>query len=110
MCRMLTVATGIVLLSLTASTARAQYACGSPPPTYGVPRVVRYAPAPYVVNYAPPTHVACGAPAQPCTTGCEPGIQPYTVCYNTTGWSIYGTPKVYVPGQPVRNLWRAITP
>jgi hypothetical protein len=26
------------------------------------------------------------------------------------GSSVYGTPKVYVPGQPVRNVWRAVTP
>ena len=25
------------------------------------------------------------------------------------GWSVYGTPKVYVAGQPVRNVVRAVT-
>jgi hypothetical protein len=26
------------------------------------------------------------------------------------GWSAYGTPRLYVPGEPVRNVLRAVTP
>jgi hypothetical protein len=37
-------------------------------------------------------------------------VQPYAVYYGTAGKSIYGTLKVYVPGEPVRNVLRAITP
>jgi hypothetical protein len=73
------------------------------------PTVTYYEPAPYVTNYAPAPYVANYAPAT-YATYYTPAAQPYVSYYGSVGWSMYGTPTVYVPGQPVRNVLRAITP
>ncbi len=39
-----------------------------------------------------------------------PAVQPTVAYYGVAGRSIYGTPRVYLPGQPVRNVLRAIAP
>ena len=59
----------------------------------------------------------------PVTSGCStcaagvayaPVVQPY-VSYApvyspyVAGWSVYGTPKLYVAGEPVRNTLRALS-
>jgi hypothetical protein len=103
------------------------------------PSVAYYAPAePYVTYYAPAASCAsCAAPAAPSCTSCCAAAPAYTAYYapaytysayyppaytysayyapayvgyyGRPGWSVYGTPKVYVPGEPVRNVVRAIT-
>lgn len=139
MCRRFVLLLVPIGLSLTASTVRAQ-CCGStqiayapvvqsyaanytptvtyyesvaPQVTYYSPSAVvdttYYAPAPYVTYYAPATPQV-EYYAQSATTYYAPVVQPYVTYYGTVGSSIYGTPKVYVPGQPVRNTLRAITP
>lgn len=83
--------------------------------------VANYAPAPYVVNYALTPYIANYAPATPYVSYyapvaqrnavySPPAAQPYVTSYVPVGSSIYGTPKVYAPGEPVRNVLRAITP
>jgi hypothetical protein len=79
------------------------------------PQVTYYAPAtPQVTYYAPaaPSYTTYyAAPAvQPYTTYYAPAVQPTVVYYGAPGRSIYGTPRVYMPGQPVRNVLRAVTP
>ena len=70
---------------------------------YAPPAAV--APAPYVAYYATPTpYVTYYSPPV------APVVAPYPVYYGVPGLSIYGTPQIYVPGQPVRNVLRAITP
>ena len=66
-----------------------------------------YAPAPYVSYYAPP--VAYAAYYSPAPAYAAP-VVPYRAYYGVAGWSVYGTPRVYVPGEPVRNALRAVTP
>ena len=80
-----------------------------------------YAPASYVANYAPTTAyyapyttyyaptTAYYAPA-PYTTYYAPGMRASVVPYARSGESIYGTPKIYVQGEPLRNVWRAVSP
>ena len=60
---------------------------------------------PYVSYYAP------AAPAVPYATYYAPAA-PVVVpaYYGVPGWSVYGTPRVYVPGEPVRMQSRAVTP
>jgi len=73
------------------------------PPAAPVSYVSYYAPAapaPYVSYYAPATSYVTYAPV----------VAPYRTYYGVPGVSIYGTPQVYVPGEPVRNALRAITP
>ncbi len=69
------------------------------------PQVTYYAPAApsYTTYYAAPA-------VQPYATYYAPAVQPTAVYYGVPGRSIYGTPRVYMPGQPVRNVWRAIVP
>ena len=105
-------------LSLITSTVLAQCGCGSVQTTYTpvvasstayyTPTVAHYPPAPY---YTPATpQAAYYAPvAKPYATNASVA-RPYAAYYGTAGWSIYGTPKVYVPGEPVRNVLRAVTP
>jgi hypothetical protein len=73
---------------------------------------VHYASAPRTTYLAPAApRVAYYVPvAQPYTASFAPAAQPRVAYYGVAGWSLYGTPKVYVPGEPVRNVWRAITP
>ena len=101
--------------------------------TYDAPSVADYTPAPYVSNYAPPAapmpyvsyysppasysavpYVSYYAPATPYVTYYSPPVAPiavpYQAYYGVPGVTVYGTPQVYVPGQPVRNVLRAITP
>jgi hypothetical protein len=69
---------------------------------------VSYSATPCASYYAPATAVT------PCVTYYSPPVAPvaapYGVYYGVAGTSIYGTPKVYVPDQPVRNAPRAVTP
>jgi hypothetical protein len=60
-----------------------------------------YAPATYATYYTPYTSYYT-----PTTSYYAAAYVPYGV----VGSSIYGTAKVYVPGEPVRNTLRAITP
>jgi hypothetical protein len=84
--------------------------------TYATPMTTYYAPAtsyyssyyaPYTSYYAPATsyYSSYYAPAYstyaPVTTYYSPGV---------VGSTIYGTPQVYVPGQPVRNVLRSVFP
>jgi hypothetical protein len=78
---------------------------------------VAYAPAPYVSYYAPaPSYATYYSPAPSYTTyyspsvAYAPAVAPYRVLYGVPGASIYGAPRVYVPGEPVRNTVKALTP
>jgi hypothetical protein len=86
--------------------------------SYYMPTTTYYAPQPYVSYYAPTTayyapqpYVSCYAPSvsyyAPTTAYYAP--TPYVTArpYAWVGSSVYGTPKVYVAGQPVRNAIRA---
>jgi hypothetical protein len=75
------------------------------------PQVTYYEPAaPQVTYYAPATpQVTYYAPAAPQVTYYTQAA-PYVAYYGTAGWSVYGTPKVYMAGEPVRNVLRAVTP
>jgi len=67
----------------------------------------------YVTAYAPTVqpYVAYSAPVTPYVSYYPAVVrQPYAVRYGVPGASIYGTGKVYVPGEPVRNFFRAVTP
>ncbi len=110
------------VMSATTSIALAQCNCGGPVTSYVpdvpsctthcAPAVVHYASAPRTTYLAPAApHVTYYVPvAQPYTVSFAPAAQPRVAYYGVAGWSLYGTPKVYVPGEPVRNVWRAITP
>jgi hypothetical protein len=125
------VALAVIALIACASSARAQCSCGLSPtyapvaPSYSTsyaPVVVdyapvtyatyyaapaAYAPAPYVSYYAPPvSYAAYYAPS----VAVAPVVAPYRAYYGVPGWSMYGTPRVYVPGEPVRNTLKAVTP
>jgi hypothetical protein len=101
--------------------------------TYYAPAVADYTPAPYVSYYAPAAapvsyvsyyapavapapYVTYYAPPAPYVTYYSPRVTyapvvaPYAAYYGRPGWSIYGAPRVYVPGEPVRNTLKAITP
>jgi len=103
--------------------------------TYYAPAGADYTPAPYVsyytpqaapvsyvsyyapaVTYAPTPYVSYYAPASPYVASYSPAVigspvvVPYRTYYGVPGRSIYGTPQVYVPGEPVRNVLRSITP
>ena len=66
-----------------------------------------YAPAPYTTYYAPAVPYATNyAPY----AVAAPAAVPYRAYYGVPGWSAYGTPRLYVPGEPVRNALRAVTP
>ena len=84
-------------------------------PAVPTPHVTYYAPPrPHVTYYAPPRpHVAYYAPPiapRPYVTYYAPPVRPYVAYYGTPGWSVFGAPRVYVPGQPVLNALRAVTP
>ena len=102
-------------LCLITSTVLAQCGCGSVQRTYApvvpsstaycTPTAAQYPPASCVTYYTPATpRAAYYAPVA------QPYAKPYAAYYGTAGWSIYGTPKVYAPGEPVRNVLRAVTP
>jgi hypothetical protein len=124
----------VIALMLSGSTAFAQCACSyvatanyvAPVApsyvSYYAPPAVDITPAPYVSYYAPPVAVAPApyvsyyAPAVSYATyysprvAYAPVVTSYAVRYGVPGWSIYGTPRVYVPAEPVRNVVRAVTP
>jgi hypothetical protein len=125
------IALAAVALLLSGSAAFAQCGCSSPLAyapvapsyvSYYAPPVVDYAPAPYVSYYAPPAvyapapYVSYYAPVVPYSTyyaprvAYAPVVASYRVAYGVPGYSIYGTPRVYVPAEPVRNVVRAVTP
>jgi hypothetical protein len=121
--------TVLVVMALSGSTVLAQCGCGpvataympiTPSyPAYYAPVAEPYVAAytPYVASYAPYTayyspyaayhspYVASYAPY----AAYAPVVRPYGY-YGAPGWSAYGTPKVYVRGEPVRNALRAATP
>jgi hypothetical protein len=88
--------------------------------SYYVPTTTYYAPETYTSYYAPTT--AYYAPSvytsyyTPTTAYYTPYVAYAPVAgavvapYSRVGASVYGTPKVYVRGEPVRNAWRALTP
>jgi hypothetical protein len=90
-----------------APTSQVTYAPVAPVTYYApvTPRVTYYAPAApaYGTYYAAPV-------VQPYATYYAPVVQPTVVYYGAVGTSIYGTPRLYLPGQPVRNVLRAVTP
>lgn len=124
MCKRFVVLLVAVGLSLITSTVVAQCGCSSVQTTCApdvpsctanyMPRATYYPPAPYVTyNTSATPQVAYYAPAaqaQPYAMRYVPAVQPYVAYYGVAGRSLYGTPKVYVPGEPVRNVLRAITP
>ena len=82
-----------------------------------------YTPAPYVSYYAPPvaytprrTLVITRAAVPRVTYYARPAVAyapvvpSYRVYYAVPGVSIYGMPRVYVPGEPVRNVGKAVLP
>jgi hypothetical protein len=107
-------AAGIILLA--SSTAMAQYGYyGAPVVAAPVPTVSYYAPAPTVSYYAPPPTVSYYAPAP--TVAYYPGAPvygypgPVVVAPRVVigGPGVFG-PRVYVVGQPVRNVVRWAVP
>jgi hypothetical protein len=90
-----------------APTPQVTYAPAAPVTYYSpvTPQVTYYAPpAPtYTTYYASPA-------VQPYATYYGPAMQPTVVYYGVPGRSIFGAPTVYMPGQPVRNVLRAVTP
>jgi hypothetical protein len=69
--------------------------------------VAYYAPAPQVPYYAP--QAAYYAAPAPCTSCYQPVVAARAV-YGRPGYSIFGAPRFYVPGEPARNVLRAVTP
>jgi hypothetical protein len=123
------VALGAITAFLLAGSACSGAVVFYPPPytSYYVPATAYYAPPPaYTTYYAPPVTYAPAvpyatyyAPPVPYATYYAPPV-PYASYYAApayvayrrvaVGPSMYGTPKVYVAGQPVRNALRAVTP
>ncbi|MEN6452416.1 MAG: hypothetical protein ABFC96_18160 [Thermoguttaceae bacterium] len=85
------------------STCAAPVAAPAPCTTCYAPAVPQatYYPAPYATYYAPAAYATYYAPA--CST-CAVGY-----C-GRPGYSVFGAPRVYYAGQPVRNTLKAITP
>ncbi len=71
-------------------------------PVVGYRPPVAVMPAPVVTYYAPPMAVATPTPYYV--------ARPVVAAPMYVGQSIYLSPKVYVQGQPIRNLIRAVTP
>jgi len=90
-------------------TAPVAYAAPAPQVSYYAPPVAYAAyyapPVAYSAYYAAPVpYAAYYAPA----VAYGPVAVPYRVGY--PGRSMYGAPRIYVPGEPVRNTLKAITP
>jgi hypothetical protein len=105
------------------------YYAPAPVTTYYAPTTTYYAPNP-VTNYYAPTVTSYYAPvATPYTSYYAPVATPYTsyyapvaTPYYSAGYApvatpyvagyapayYYGRPRVYVPGEPVRNFFRAL--
>jgi hypothetical protein len=77
----------------------------APTTAYYAPTTAYY-PSVYTSYYAPTTAYYSPYVAYAPVAGAAVVASPYT----RVGASVYGTPKVYVRGEPVRNAWRAITP
>ena len=95
-----------VLAVLTCATAWAQCGCGGPVvvQTY-YPAPVAAAPV-VTAYYAPPVYTTYYAPAPVYTTYyAAPVVAPYAVYYRAP---VVVRPHYFVPGQPVRNAFRAI--
>ena len=106
---------GILVITLAFAAGMAEAQCCAP-----APAVVYSAPAPVVTYYAAPV-AACPAPA---VTYAAPVVtyRPVAVApVYRAGYPVAVAPAVvarpvvigtdvYVPGQPIRNLLRAITP
>ena len=123
----------VIALVLSGSAAFAQCGCSAPVVYAASPSYTSYyaapvayaAPAPQVSYYAPPVAYAAyyappvaysayyAAPV-PYAAYYAPAVAygpvavPYRVGY--PGRSMYGAPRIYVPGEPVRNTLKAITP
>jgi hypothetical protein len=103
-------AVAAVLLGFMCEQGLAHVVVGAPTqPAYGMPQVSPpecYLP-PAACNVRPFGAVGCCPLAVP-----SPYLaaRPAVPCCAVPGRSIYGTPKIYVRGEPVRNVWRAITP
>ncbi len=86
--------------------------------TFPAPVTTYYAPAPVTSYYAPAPVTSYYAPAPvtsfyaPTTVyyGSAPVITPVIGSPVALGRSAYGTVRAYVPGQPVRNTLRFVTP
>ena len=76
--------------------------------TYYAPTAAYYAPAPYVAYYARPWPTRPTSP--PYATYYGPTVAAYPAYYARPGWSVFVPLRVYVAGQPVRNVLRATTP
>lgn len=73
-------------------------------PVTTVAPVVAYSPVTTVTAYSPV--VACS----PVATTSQVVYSPVVVQPVTVGRNLYGQPTAYVPGQPVRNVLRSLTP
>jgi hypothetical protein len=107
--------TTVVVSSLWVSTVFGQ-CCGTVSYMPVVPACTAYyaPPAPCTTCYAPYT-TCYAAPcttcyAAPCATYYTPTVVAYPAYYARPGRSVFGAPRVYVAGQPVRNVLRAVTP
>jgi hypothetical protein len=135
--RLVFAAVGVVM-GLFASAAFGQCGCALPQtvympvaPSYSAyypstvtyygaePQVTYYAPSePQVTYYAPAASSYVTYYAAPAVSGYTTyygsTVTPYTTYYAPVVYygntSVYGIPRVYVPGQPVRNVLRAVGP
>ena len=112
-------AVAIALVLMAGSTAFAFHPYVATLPVPPTPYAAYYAPQPVVPYYAPAPTVAYFAPAPtyyspvPAVTYYAP--TPMVVPAPVAVAPVYGRavvirPKVYVAGQPVRNVLRAVTP
>jgi hypothetical protein len=76
--------------------------------TYYAPTTSYAASTPYTTYYAPTTTYSTYY--EPYTSYYYPGYSTYYYGYGVPGTSVYGAPRYYVPGEPVRNTFRAVTP
>ena len=100
--------TMVAVLSLCVSPVFGQ-CFGSVATTYVSEYTTYYAPVLYVDYYAPPVAYTTYYPS-PYVTYYGPTVAAYPAYHVKPGWSVFGAPRVYVAGQPVRNVLRAITP
>ena len=138
--RFIPVAVIALIFAVAGSNALAQCGCSSTPvytpvaPSYTsyYAAPVDYAPVAYTSYYAPPVayapapFVSYYAPTVPYTTYYAPSVSyaayyapgvayapvvaPYRAYYGVPGRSMFGAPRIYVPGEPVRNTLKAVTP
>jgi hypothetical protein len=104
------------LICLSSATVSAQTVVVMQPPAHVVYSPVVASPAPVVTAYSPVV-VARPAPAivvhQPVvpTVTYRPVVTSFRApAYIPAGRPVIVRSKVYIPGQPVRNFFRAITP